>query len=407
MAERLKHLRRSGRLKRISTTVGMTIVLLIGAYFLTGKQSRVAEATVSHPIAQLLYLHGYLGDAATNTEFTRMFNLIYANTGVQATNFLYYQDRADAIGSGCNLNASGQQLPTLPSYVAGMPYYSGPQNTQHYCDSQGDIGHNAVLLDQTIRNLYQGSGGKKVILVGYSMGGETIRAFLSYSTHVGDGVANNMVDSVVLLHAVQQGSWVAAGAPVLSSLGGLVGGISSRLPSPSRPATQQFSPLSSFMKWTDAMSNKLPNIPFYSTWGDESVAVQHCFLPGGRGCVGSVVADLGDLVLLPGTDIPTQTPLTGGERFLPRGYSNTDWEWEESDQINWDPLISPSFETGATAVSLLASPEMHTNYPSDQGSIKIKDCASGNSVTEDTEISNIIINRMLDSTYACDPRFGL
>jgi hypothetical protein len=283
-----------------------------------------------------------------------------------------------------------------------MPYDSS-QNGM-ICDSQGDIGQNAVRLDAEIHRLYQSNGNLPVILIGYSMGGETIRSFLSYATHVANDQAISEVDSIVLLHGVEQGSWLAGAAVIhqLPYLGSEIGNLAGLVfPNPDRPATQEFAPASKYMQWVDSSSDLLPNIPMYNTWGDERVTVQHCLLPFGWACVSADIQNWGDVVLMPGTDNPTQTPAMGGEKFLPGGPSATWWEWAETDRIYWDPLNDP-FMLSAFA-GLLAAPEQHMNYPSTEGQLTVADCQTGQPIAESDELFRVISARMNGQTYACQP----
>ena len=107
------------------------------------------------------------------------------------------------------------------------------------------------------------------------------------------------------------------------------------------------------------------------------------------------------MVLLPGTDKPTDTPSTGGHRFLPVGYSSTRWQWAELYQANWNPLTDPLQVVALS--TLIGAPEQHGNYPKQQDSINVKDCKTGASISEETEIARVIIARVQGSTYACNP----
>jgi len=44
-------------------------------------------------------------------------------------------------------------------------------------------------------------------------------------------------------------------------------------------------------------------LPYYNTWGDERIAVQHCFF---FWCSTGPDTSYGDVVLQPDTDVPTQ-----------------------------------------------------------------------------------------------------
>jgi hypothetical protein len=368
------------------------------------------------PKAQVLFLHGVReswtearGDTpASDKLFKTLLDQLRTRFGSQyVTSFDYYQDKGDQSGS-CYTPSQGDQLnqapPAPPSWVPYDPKQNGPT-----CDSQGDLGQNAVRLDAEIRRLYSDNGNRPVILIGYSMGGETIRSFLSYATHVGNDDAISKVDSVVLMHGVEQGSWLADAAvvdadfihplpyygPIADLIGNLVG---LAIPNPNRPATRQFAPASKYMQWVDSYSDRLPDIPMYNTWGDERVTVHHCVLLS-WGCVNSDIQNWGDMVLKPGTDNPTQTPIMGGEKFLPGGPSATRWEWAETHRIYWDPTIDPTEITALLGV--FNAPEQHMNYPYTEDKLTVADCQTGNPIAESDELFRVISARMNGKTYAC------
>jgi hypothetical protein len=358
----------------------------------------------SGPAAQVLFLHGVTEKSSDDTLFNPIREALKAKYGkAYVSSYDYYQDSAD-VGVGvlaCDPTAPGQQTPPIPDPAVGMPYDSSQNGA--VCDSEGDLGQNAARLDAEVQRLYQ-LNHVPVILMGYSMGGETIRSFLAYSTHEGDGVASTMVDSVVLLHGVEQGSWIANGGPVVTAIpfvgtgiGNLIG---QAFPNPNRPAVKQFAPISGYMRWVDTNSNLLPpNVPTYNTWGDERIAIGHCFVLWTWGCVSTDAQTWGDVVLKPGTDTPTDTPLGGGERFLPGGYSPTHWQWAETNRIVWDPTTDPLEISGYK--NLLSAPEMHMNYPTSEDQLTVKDCAAGGDIGETQEMLNVIKSRMNGKTYPC------
>lgn len=356
------------------------------------------------PKAQVLFVHGVTESYSDSKLFSKLRGQLASAFGAQYVgSFEYYQDAGDKLKSGgCNPAAPGEQTPPTPNPASGMPYDSSQNGL--ICDSEGDLGQNAVRLDAEIQRLYHSNGDRPVILMGYSMGGETIRSFLSYSTHVGDGVATTMVDSVVLMHGVEQGSWLADSSVIhrVPYFGSKIGNlIALAFPNPNRPATQQFAPASKYIHWVDSSSDKLPNIPMYNTWGDERVAVKHCVIAFTWACVSADIQNWGDMVLMPGTDNPTQTPVMGGEKFLPGGRSATRWEWAETDRIYWDPTIDPSMTSALLGV--YNAPEQHTNYPSTEGQLTVADCKTGKPIAEWDELFRVISARMNGQTYACKP----
>ena len=115
-----------------------------------------------------------------------------------------------------------------------------------------------------------------------------------------------------------QGSWAG---PINDFISGYA-------PDPRRPATKQFDPQGSLEPWIHANSASLPVLPYYNTWGDERIAVQHCFF---FWCSTGPDTSYGDVVLQPGTDVPTQDTAGGGERFLPTGYTGQSWQWNAAE----------------------------------------------------------------------------
>src|SRR5207249_178957 len=86
------------------------------------------------------------------------------------------------------------------------------------CDSQSDIGLDAVALDDAVRDLYERTSAP-VTLIANSMGGAIVRAYLAYASDAATGTLEH-VDSVVMLQGAQQGSWIAHSKPVILGLMG-------------------------------------------------------------------------------------------------------------------------------------------------------------------------------------------
>lgn len=344
----------------------------------------------------VLVVHG-VDETATNTILGSLKAKVEgAVPAVDWTQFVYYQDKS----SGCVPGADGSVPPVLPASTGGLPI-DASQNDPMRCDSEGDLGQNAVRLDQRIKELYAQSGGKKVILVGYSMGAETIRSFLAYSGVVADGVAAGMVDSVVTTHGVQQGSWLASAAPHVPSAIGNWLHDHAPIPNTNRPAVRQFDPTGPYLGWVLSNSGGLPDIPYYNTWGDEHLTITSCWLPFEFACNTTDAGSWGDVVLMPGQDSPTARPSDGGQRFLPTGYTNHSWQWTERADVGWDPQFDP-FQLVAIQ-QLVAQPQFHSNVTDQQAQIPVKDCKDGSTVSVDEELSRVIVARLNGSTYACDP----
>jgi hypothetical protein len=344
----------------------------------------------------ILYVHGVKQSSDDQESFTALFDGISGRVpNVRIEKFTYFQDKSGEINGQCDPTHEGQQPINIPPNVGGMPLDLSQNDT--HCDSQGDISQNAVKLNQKIQQLYIETG-QKVILIGYSMGGETIRAFLASSTQAGDGVATTMVDSVVTMHGVMQGSWLSRPETATPAWFDYVADLILPFPDLSRTAVKQFNPVSDFLEWTILNSTQLPNIPYYNTWGDERTYVRHCPTPST--CYDEETT-WGDVVLLPGNDILTDTTDGGGQRFLPRGYTTSSWQWAETLRIQGDitnPTQMPSL--GST---LWHAPQQHTEYPKRQNEVMVTDCQTGAGVAISTQLAKVIHARLNGSLYECEP----
>lgn len=347
---------------------------------------------------QIVYVHG-LTETAGNDSFGSLLQPIIDHFGSASINdFRYYQDKSYGTAGVC---ASGA-APDSSGDTVGFPLDTSG-NSATICDSAGDLGQNVIKLDQFVRDTFA-KNNKKVILVGYSMGGALIRGLLAYSQATGDGALSD-IDSVVTIHGVQQGSWLAglgldlSGSPLL---GGPLDGLLAKVAAdPRRPAVSGLTPQYPYVSWVNGHSGALPDIPYYNAFGDERQAIGHCFLPFHHGCTNTDVIRWGDLVILPGTDSPTDTPHAGGTRFAPRGYTDHTWQFAELNRVIWDPLSDP---TGITALEdLFTAPQSHLNITGRQSEVMVTDCKTGGQISIDQELQNILIERLRGGLYACDP----
>ena len=361
----------------------------------------IASDDTSAAAAQVLFVHGVTQKFTDDSLFAGLRDPLAVTYGADLVNsFEYYQDKGDETGSGCDPLAPGQATPPTPDPAVGMPYDASQNGA--VCDSQGDIGQNAVRLDHEVERLYHAHDDKPVILMGYSMGGETIRSMLAYSTYTGDGVADTMVDSVLLMHGVEQGSWIASASGIadLPLAGGAISDLIGQIaPNPGRPAVREFSPSGAYMRWLASHSDRLPDIPMYNTWGDERVYMHSCALY--FFCHDTFMNSAGDVILEPGTDDPTETPSGGGHRFLPGGPSATRWQWAETQKFYWDPTVDDKMIM--LMVDLIKAPMSHSNYPHHQDELTVNDCQTGEAVNETTELLRVVTARMEGTTYTCAP----
>lgn len=205
--------------------------------------------------------------------------------------FRYVEDRAEAGEPG--------------------PAGSGPN------DSQSGIEENADKLARDVDQVFRRAGGRRVVVIGYSMGGTIVRAFLSLHARQAD----EQVAGAVLLQPVTTGSWAFA-PDVRRHLDGPVGQVLAEAVSRgaaarfgvdlSRPAFRDLRPRSALLRRVAPLP--VPRrVSTYTFWGDVTLSVSGRLL--GRD-VNATLA-VGDLAALPGDPDPHALPVLGGQRFRP------------------------------------------------------------------------------------------
>lgn len=166
------------------------------------------------------------------------------------------------------------------------------------------------------------------------MGGTIVRWLLTLSAVRHDGVVARDVDSVVLLHAVTQGSVLArdggriAGLPLLGDLTSDL--FAGTIADPSRPAFSELAPRSLFQQWLASNAHRVPALPTFVTYGAVTVTGRSCVLDV-YVCLTTGRSHVGDGAVDPGTTDPSDLPAAGEAQFLPGGHTGPQaWEWARS-----------------------------------------------------------------------------
>jgi pimeloyl-ACP methyl ester carboxylesterase len=242
-------------------------------------------------------------------------------------------------------------------------------------DSLPYVKPNSWQLHDLITKYYKPN--KPVVLMGYSMGASIIRGDLRI--HPEDA---SMIKFVTFLDGVQQGSWMPAA--VHGTLDSIIAGsylnnpinaillpiaiqnISKKFTGldPFAPALDDLSPRSS---WVNYVNSKEPptSIPYYNFYGDIHLHYPVSVIPGIWKIKNGVDLSIGDGVLPPGTDKPTQTPLLGGEMFK----IQTGHEWANHEDNDLDMPIADVLNIVAggvtsayvTVMAAVYSPYNHVN----------------------------------------------
>lgn len=376
---------------------GMNMSIRQPAMQILSKQKiSLPQMPVYQPI---IFVHGVNENAHNigKSEFAPLYSALQPLAGSVQT-FFYVDDQAYADGTDPKLSCP--------------PLYTP-------CISQSAILDNAIKLAGKISDLYQ-KMQHKVTLIGYSMGAAIIRTALSgcqANVHcqavLGLKIAE-MVNNVFFLDGVQQGSWM-----MQSNKGGII------------PAAVSFlrkwfiGPLLKLWKGLDINSKAakdlapqsinitshnslLPanNIHYFNFYGDIHLTVK---FPDPYSTTVQLM-DIGDGVILPGTDNPQDTPFWGGMRFcLQCKGQNTSTIDTNTTYRQWPLTIEKTIDlsTLCTPLSviqhncLLSSifdlianiPQLHTNIPSasslDGADIQVAD-ATGLSGSPTTSIAHEI-----------------
>ena len=359
----------------------------------------------------VLFVHGYSASAIDNNwidspprqQDEGFIHELGRQIGADdITSFPYVQDMAYASSGVCNPPSAA--LPETPD--GGMPY-DASSVSRDACDSNSDIGLNAVALDAEVQALHEQTG-QRVVLVANSMGGAIVRGFFAYSYERHDGVAASMVDSAFFIEGAHQGALPTADAVQqapnlivqlirqwLSSSGNL----------PSGPAVSELAPQSTWYKWVNPNPAHVPQVPSFNAYGDIGLAVTSCLF--GAFCVRTPVVfygTVGDGVLMPGSDNPLATPLTGGARYLNGAPSAQNWEWDVRSQVPWDPTsVLTLGPAGAylVATAIMNSPASHTNMGTEMYQTSVPDCQSGQAISLDSELIRVIEGRVTGQPYQC------
>jgi hypothetical protein len=387
-------------------------LLAVQAYSITGDNGSHASLDIkvtasvdaaTHP-ASVMFVHG-INANGRDTMAPSLYTPIAAEVGVdRIAHFIYYQDksyRPDPDKPACQ----GVDPPIYPPFTDGGIPVDFSSVSSEICDSQSDLGLNAVLLDAKIHEQYEAFGGP-VVIVSNSMGVAVVRGMLSYSHDQGDGVAANEIDSVFLLEGAHDGSGPLVAANSNGGTG-IEAGINQLAVSQvahidfSRPAQVGLTPQSDWYQWANSDADRLPTLPYFNLYGDISIATQTCFLIW---CMDqTTIDDVGDVVFEPGTDDPLDTPASGGARFLDGPAGDQNWQWSMPDTILWNP--EDTFMIGVMS-GLTRAPAMHGNFLQQMDQIQVPDCQTGEQTTVAAEVLRLVRGRLIGQPYVCGSQQG-
>jgi len=285
--------------------------------------------------------------------------------------FPYYQDQGYS-------SSSGQACPNMPApgTNTGILYVDPHSIDPNVCDSKGALAFSAAALDAHLAKL---SG--PVSVVAHSMGGAITRGWLALAgTKGASDPSLSKVDSVLFMQGAQAGSWAAGVGGALNSVP-IVDRIVQEAThlahlDANRPGVIDVAPLSPWYKSVNT-ALRYPGVPtqlaYYNFYSALSLQLRVNFGPF---TLDEGSFNAGDLVMLPGSDKPTDMPLAGGAKFLPGGVRTTNrHEFVMPDQIDINPLdfaVPPLLAGDIQRV--LASPVTHFNFSTQTDQVMVTGC---------------------------------
>lgn len=280
----------------------------------------------------ILFLHGItqsVNSVDARTLFNDLLGKLDANFGT-VRSFVYTGDKALAEDGVCP--------------------------TGETCDSQTALAANVDKLRWDIETMSHDFADRKVDLVSYSMGSAIIRGYVALYPEE----ARRFVESVAFLEGAHQGSYILTAAQGVAMTSGAVAeGMVSQGSNPlfgkvagmfvedlskqalsgpfpvdlNRPAARDLTPRSDWYKSVNP-KEVVPEANYYNFFGDMKLTLRtQAYIwkitPSLEGSI-----EVGDTILLPGSDDPTATPILGGARFIATtDGQHSSWQWPLQDEV--------------------------------------------------------------------------
>lgn len=303
--------------------------------------------------------------------FTAILAKVCGDPAFTEESFPYYQDLGFA-SPGATPPCPGMPPPNT---TTGPLFVDPDAINPDICDSKGALAFTAAALHDHLAAL-----NTKDTVIANSMGAAIARGWLAIAQiNVGGDQSLAHADSVVFLQGAQAGSWAALAGQAIASVpvvGPIAQGISHLANLDlDRPGVMDVTPQGPWYFSVNPFGVPA-NLAYYNFYSNLMVnfQVNLLFFTLNMGSF-----DTGDLVMLPGSDDPTDLPLLGGAKFLPGGQQTASrHEYAVNGQVNVNPadLAIPAL-LARDVIRLIRSPINHFNFGSNVGTIQVPGCAAG------------------------------
>jgi len=345
----------------------------IDAMFFTAQEAAVTRTVT--------FVHGingnFLNFQCSNLAggFAAILAQVCADPAFAEESFPYYQDL------GYASPGATPPCPAMPppSTNTGPLFVDPNAINPDICDSKGALAFTSAALHDHLGALHTPD-----TVLANSMGAAIARGWLAIAQLNGNGDKSLAhADSVVFLQGAQAGSWAALAGQAIASAP-VVGPIARRISQLAhldldRPGVMDVTPQSPWYFSVNPFGVPA-NLAYYNFYSNLLVnfQVHLLFFTLNMGSFNT-----GDLVMLPGSDDPTDLPLLGGAKFLPGGQQTANrHEYAVNGQVNVNPadLAIPPLLV-RDVVRLASSPINHFNFGSNVGTIGVPSCAPGAPMT--------------------------
>ena len=368
-------------------------------------QSQIVTPTPT-PQRQIVFVHGIktsFRDIKNGTGGFQSLLIELPNHNYNINFFQYYQDLGYQ-----NQNGNGCDSQPAPDTNISPLYAPSSNNTNKAidpktCDSQSAIAYNSTGLYNFISTL-----SSPVAIINYSMGAPITRGWLTLAQNRQNDQTLNIVDTIISIQGVQQGSYITLGAlPILKAanwssplLAAVIFGVQQLTGwNKDRPAEADLTPKSPWYQSTLPVNVPL-RLHYYNFYSDIKVSARPQLFFRVWPSIGST--SLGDAVILPGNSNSTAMPLLGGARFFPKGPGLDSHEYALSsnhDLLLGNDLLNPLQKGSVLGVGtdVINDPINHVNLNKhlndNNDAYKVDSCRSiDGKVTIQQEILHILAN---------------